>query len=237
MTSDAITLRSSTPGDGERVVEIWRAAVNATHDFLTAADRTAIDAEVRSFLPSAPLTLAADQSDRVLGFALIDGPTIEALFVDPAAHGNGVGRKLLDFAWHEHGAVRASVNEQNTAASGFYAHLGFVCIGRSDTDDQGRPYPLLRMERQVPVHTRVVVRGRVQGVFFRETMRQSAATHEVAGSAVNLPDGSVECHFEGSRAAVDAMIGVAREGSSAAKVDSIELKWLPPTAAGGFKTG
>lgn len=237
MTSDAITLRSSTPGDGERVVEIWRAAVDATHDFLTADDRHAIDTEVRSFLPSAPLTLAVDRSGRVLGFALIDGATIEALFVDPAAHGTGVGRMLLDFAWHARGAVRTSVNEQNAAAVGFYEHLGFVRVGRSDTDDQGRPYPLLHMERQVPVHAEVVARGRVQGVFFRETMRQAAAAHEVAGSAVNQPDGSVECHFEGPRSAVDAMIGVAREGPSAAKVDSIGITWLPPTAAIGFTTG
>ena len=37
------------------------------------------------------------------------------------------------------------VNEQNVQAVGFYRHMGFVVVGRSPTDDAGRPYPLLHM--------------------------------------------------------------------------------------------
>ena len=53
-----IKLRPSRPEDGPRVVQIWAAAVDATHDFLTPEDRAAIGREVEAFLPSAPLTLA-----------------------------------------------------------------------------------------------------------------------------------------------------------------------------------
>ncbi len=51
------TMRASVPGDGAAVLQIWRDAVDATHDFLSATDRKAIDAEVADFLPSAPFWL------------------------------------------------------------------------------------------------------------------------------------------------------------------------------------
>lgn len=53
-----ITIRTSTPADGERVVDIWRRSVDATHDFLTPEDRQAIEAEVAGFLSAATLDLA-----------------------------------------------------------------------------------------------------------------------------------------------------------------------------------
>ena len=68
-----ITLRTSTPADGERVVDIWRRAVDATHDFLSPRDRRDIEAEVVGFLPAATLDLAVDADDRALAFMLLDG--------------------------------------------------------------------------------------------------------------------------------------------------------------------
>jgi putative acetyltransferase len=64
-------------------MEIWRRAVDATHDFLSPADRRDIEAEVVAFLPGAPLDLAVDETDRAIGFLLLDGSHMEALFVDP----------------------------------------------------------------------------------------------------------------------------------------------------------
>jgi putative acetyltransferase len=46
----------------------------------------------------------------------------------------------------QRGALTVDVNEQNTQGVGFYRHLGFVETGRSETDDQGRPYPLLHLK-------------------------------------------------------------------------------------------
>ena len=66
------TIRTSRPDDGERAVEIWRRAVDATHDFLSQQDRIAIEEMVRSFLPQATLWLAADANDYPLAFMLID---------------------------------------------------------------------------------------------------------------------------------------------------------------------
>lgn len=140
-----IRIRQSTPADGERAVQIWRDAVDATHDFLTTEDRAAIEAEVRSFLPAAPLWLAVDADDRPIGFMLLDGSSMEALFIDPVHRGAGVGRALVAHALEHHPTLTTEVNEQNGQAVGFYERLGFVPTGRSERDGQGRAYPLIHL--------------------------------------------------------------------------------------------
>ena len=140
-----IKLRPSRPEDGDRVVQIWAAAVDATHDFLTPQDRAAIGREVAAFLPSAPLTLAVDDRDRAIGFMLIDNGHMEALFIAPEHRGAGVGAILIDYALAVHPLLTTDVNEQNAQAVGFYEHMGFERTGWSATDGQGRPYPLIHL--------------------------------------------------------------------------------------------
>ncbi len=144
-TGAMMVIRQSRPDDSARVMDIWRAAVDATHHFLLPQHRAAIEAELAGFLPSAPLWLAVDGEDRAIGFMLLDGAQMEALFVDPACHGQGVGRALVDHARGLHRVLTTDVNAQNPQAAGFYARLGFVEVGRSDRDGQGRPYPLIHL--------------------------------------------------------------------------------------------
>ncbi|WP_338638194.1 acetyltransferase [Burkholderia pyrrocinia] len=140
-----IRIRKSTEADGTRVLDIWRGAVDATHHFLSDDDRRAIESEVATFLPGAPLELAVDDDDRAIGFMLLDGSHMEALFVDPAHHGAGVGRLLVEEAIRRHPDLSTDVNEQNEAAAGFYERLGFERCGRSALDGQGRAYPLIHL--------------------------------------------------------------------------------------------
>ncbi|WP_433851782.1 acetyltransferase [Stenotrophomonas nitritireducens] len=139
------TLRPSRPHDGARVIDIWRRAVDATHHFLAAADRQAIEAEVRGFLPDAPLLLAVDADDVPLAFMLVVDGHMEALFVDPAHHGRGLGRRLVEQALRTHPRLGTDVNAQNPQAMAFYTRMGFVETGRSPLDGQGRPYPLVHL--------------------------------------------------------------------------------------------
>ncbi len=140
-----ITIRPSRADEGERVVEIWREAVDATHTFLSPSDRLELDALIASFLPQASLWIAADENDRALAFMLVEDGHMEALFVDPAKRGQGVGAALVRHGLSLHPAMTTDVNEQNGQAVGFYERMGFVQTGRSPLDGQGRSYPLLHL--------------------------------------------------------------------------------------------
>jgi acylphosphatase len=72
------------------------------------------------------------------------------------------------------------------------------------------------------VRSRVVVRGYVQGVFFRDSCRRQASTRGVAGWVTNRPDGAVEAVFEGDAGAVAAMVDWCRRGPRGADVDSVD---------------
>jgi putative acetyltransferase len=141
-----VPIRLSRPADAERIIAIWRAAVDATHDFLAPQDRRALDQLICELLPGMPLWLVVDEADRPLAFMLIDNGHMEALFVDPVWHGQGLGAALVRHGLNLHPRMTTDVNEQNAQAIGFYERMGFVPTGRSPVDGQGRPYPLIHLE-------------------------------------------------------------------------------------------
>ena len=89
------------------------------------------------------------------------------------------------------------------------------------------------MTAEDTVRRRVVVRGDVQGVFFRDSARREAEARGVSGSVTNRADGAVEAVFEGSREAVDALIAFCREGPSRADVEDVEVTEEEPEGSGG----
>lgn len=140
-------VRSGTPGDVPRALEIWRDAVDATHGFLTPEDRREIDCMVADeFLPNAELLLVDDPAGCAAGFLVMDGEMIDALFVDPALHGQGYGSALLAHALTLSPEATVEASEQANNALPFYEARGFVRTGRLETDPQGRPYPLIQLK-------------------------------------------------------------------------------------------
>jgi acylphosphatase len=85
--------------------------------------------------------------------------------------------------------------------------------------------------------SRVIVRGRVQGVFFRDTLRRRARAAAVAGWARNRADGSVEAVFEGEDDAVRRLVDFCRLGPPEAHVSDVEVIDEPPEGPEGFAVG
>ena len=84
------------------------------------------------------------------------------------------------------------------------------------------------------IRRRVVIRGNVQGVFFRDTTRRMAESRGVSGWVSNRPDGSVEAVFEGPQDAVESMLGFCREGPRGAEVEDVEVSEEEPEGSSGF---
>ncbi len=82
---------------------------------------------------------------------------------------------------------------------------------------------------------RAVIRGRVQGVFFRAEASARARSLGLTGWVRNLPDGSVEAVFEGPQEAVESMLRWCAQGPAGARVDAVEVAWEPPAGDTAFE--
>jgi acylphosphatase len=84
------------------------------------------------------------------------------------------------------------------------------------------------------IRTRVLVSGRVQGVYFRANTRDTARAEGVDGWVKNLRDGRVEAVFEGPADAVESMVEWCHTGSPAADVSDVETHTEEPRDLSGF---
>jgi acylphosphatase len=80
----------------------------------------------------------------------------------------------------------------------------------------------------------VIVRGQVQGVFFRAEMRDRAASLGLGGWVRNNPDGTVEAVFEGERERVESMVEWCRRGPRLARVEDADVTWEQPVGETRF---
>ena len=130
--------------DYETLTGIWERSVLATHSFLKEEDFIEIKAAlIPNYFPDVDLYAIADNGAYV-GFIGLSPGTIEMLFIDSDRRGQGYGSALIEFA-KQRGATKVDVNEQNPSALYFYKAKGFRVIARDETDDAGRPYPILHL--------------------------------------------------------------------------------------------
>ena len=87
------------------------------------------------------------------------------------------------------------------------------------------------------VRKRVRAHGRVQGVFFRDSVRRAAEAAGVAGWAANRPDGTVEAVFEGAEDAVERLVALCRGGPGHAEVARLDVADEEPEGLSGFAVG
>lgn len=157
-------IRKAVEAEYDLLVEIWEAAVRATHDFLSEAHICYYRSRIRTdYLPGADIYVAAEETDgpplAFMGLtppltAEVDGKQhtqpahLAMLFVHPGGHGRGLGRALVEHAAGLYGELHTDVNEQNPGALRFYRKCGFEVTGRSATDGEGNPFPLLYLRRE-----------------------------------------------------------------------------------------
>ncbi|ODT08091.1 MAG: GNAT family N-acetyltransferase [Mesorhizobium sp. SCN 65-20] len=140
------TIRAySDATDRDRLADIWLAASRVGHPFLSEADLLDQQAKVRDiYLPQAE-NWVVELNGKPVGFIGLIDDFIGGLFVDPSAHGRGLGQALVRHAARLKGNLDVEVYAANEPAVGFYRHLGFVESLRRAEDDEGRPLAVIRM--------------------------------------------------------------------------------------------
>lgn len=140
-------VREMEEEDRPVLLEIWLEASRAGHDFLGEEVLQEQLVKVRDIYLSHARNLVAEDEGRIAGFIGLLGNHIGGLFVAPAEHRRGVGRLLVEEASARHGELTVEVYEQNASAVAFYRSCEFETVRRKEMDDEGRAFPLIRMER------------------------------------------------------------------------------------------
>ncbi len=129
-----------------QLMSVWEQSVIATHSFLAKEDFIHIRDFLGRFDFSQLQTFCLQEDRKTIGFIGVADYKIEMLFLLPQYFGQGLGTTLVKFAINELHANKTDVNEQNVSAIAFYTKMGFETYERTEYDDQGKGYPLLRMK-------------------------------------------------------------------------------------------
>ena len=85
-----------------------------------------------------------------------------------------------------------------------------------------------------PIHLQLIIRGKVQGVFFRKSTHEEAVRLGLSGTVENLSDGSVQVHVQGDVVQVEKLLQWCRTGPPTAVVSSLETRGFPLVNFSGF---
>lgn len=125
------------------LINLWGRSVRATHQFLSETDFSEIEIVLPSYFSQVVLKTWWVNDD-LIGFSGTHETSLEMLFLDPEYFGKGYGQQIMEQLISA-GLKTVAVNEQNAGAYSFYKKQGFKLVSRSETDDAGRPYPILNL--------------------------------------------------------------------------------------------
>ncbi|MBT29359.1 MAG: GNAT family N-acetyltransferase [Thalassobius sp.] len=141
------TIEQATKAEHLEIIEVWEASVRATHHFLSEEDIAYFKPLILdNYLDAVELRCAKDENNKIVGFLGVAEENLEMLFLHPDTIGKGLGKKMLHYVLQNLNVKKVDVNEDNPDAAGFYKSQGFKVISRSETDPQGKPFPILHME-------------------------------------------------------------------------------------------
>lgn len=146
MEPSTYQLSTVQSNDYFEIMEVWEAAVRASHHFLTEKDIQYFKPLILAhYLDQVELTCVRDKTGNILGFMGLASGKMEMLFIHPMHHGQGLGRFFVENTLKRYPNLLVDVNEQNPQAADFYRHLGFITYNRSPLDGQGKPFPILHL--------------------------------------------------------------------------------------------
>lgn len=129
------------------ILEIWEASVRASHRFLTEEDIRALYPQAEEAVQQIETLWVMQDGPRPVGFMGVQERKIEMLFLHPDYFRKGLGKIFVELAFRDLNVEYVDVNEQNPDAVKFYERMGFRTFHRDATDDQGNPFPILRMKK------------------------------------------------------------------------------------------
>ncbi len=131
----------------ELLLDVWESSVRATHLFLSENEVENIKQYVPQALKEVTyLIIVVNEANNPIAFMGIENNKLEMLFVSADERGKGIGTQLIQYGIKKYSVNELTVNEQNPNAKRFYKHNGFEVYKRTETDEQGNPYPLLYMK-------------------------------------------------------------------------------------------
>lgn len=144
MKARSTMIRAFTATDTDAVMQAWHKASALAHPFLSNDLIAKADALIRNtFLPMAE-TAVLEQDGQVVGFIALLDHQVGGLFLDPAYHGRGLGKALMDHAAQSHPVLELEVFRDNTIGRRFYATYGFEELEEKIDDFSGLPVLHLR---------------------------------------------------------------------------------------------
>ena len=139
-------IRQFTPSDTEKVVDIWLSASALAHPFLDQNFVAQETENLRNIYLVHAETWLIEHNDRPVGFIAMLDTEIGGLFLEPALHGQGLGRALADHAYGLKGPMTVEVFAQNAIGRRFYDRYGFAETGQFIHEPTGQQVVKMAMK-------------------------------------------------------------------------------------------
>ena len=128
------------------LIKVWEESVRSSHHFLSEEDLRYYRSRIYDIYFQA-VELYVIRRPYVVAFIELSDDMVEMLFVLPTEKDKGYGTALLNYAFEGKHIRKIDVNEQNVEAYRFYLRRGYKIIGRDEKDADGKPYPIIHLQR------------------------------------------------------------------------------------------
>lgn len=147
--NEIVILDKFNDGKVKDLLFVWEDSVRQTHDFLNEQDIINLKPQVKEAICNISHLICMNVNNKLVAFMGVEENKIEMLFVQSSMRGKGIGKKLVEYAIKNYEIQYVDVNEQNIQGIEFYEHLGFKTFERSKIDEQGNPFPILHMKKEI----------------------------------------------------------------------------------------